>query len=70
MDNEELWAAAGKEIFWYQAPSTTLDDSNPPFVRWYPDGLTNACFNALDIHVRDGRVSSGEAELQVAAVAV
>ena len=32
-----------------------LDDSNPPFYRWYPDGVTNACYNALDVHVEQGR---------------
>ncbi|MCH9006069.1 MAG: propionyl-CoA synthetase [Proteobacteria bacterium] len=55
VNNEKYWAAAGKEIFWYQAPSIILDDSNPPFIRWYPDGVTNACYNALDIHVHEGR---------------
>jgi hypothetical protein len=51
----ELWEAAAKEIFWYQAPSVVLDDSEPPFYRWYPDGVTNVCYNALDIHVQEGR---------------
>ena len=32
-----------------------MDDSNPPFYRWYPDGVTNACYNAVDIHVEQGR---------------
>jgi len=50
-----LWTAAAENIHWYRAPSVLLDDENPPFFRWYPDGVTNACFNALDIHVRDGR---------------
>ncbi len=54
IDNE-LWRRAAEDIFWYRAPSTLLDDSNPPFYRWYPDGVTNACFNALDIHVQNGR---------------
>jgi propionyl-CoA synthetase len=34
-----------------------LDDSNPPFNRWFPDGVTNACYNAVDIHVEQGRGS-------------
>ena len=25
--------------------------SNPPFYRWFPDGVLNTCFNALDRHV-------------------
>ena len=32
-----------------------LDDSNPPFYRWFTGGTLNTCFNALDRHVRDGR---------------
>lgn len=55
MTGEQLWRDAADDIFWYQPPSRVLDDSNPPFYRWYPDGVTNACFNALDVHVRDGR---------------
>lgn len=55
MDNYAQWQAAADAIFWYDAPTTLLDDSNPPFYRWYPDGVTNACYNALDLHVEQGR---------------
>lgn len=55
MDNMELWQRAGQDISWYQAPTRTLDDSKPPFYRWYPDGVVNACFNALDVHVAGGQ---------------
>jgi len=51
----KLWEDAARDIFWYQAPTIVLDDGNPPFYRWYPDGITNACYNALDIHVQQGR---------------
>ncbi|MDH3428684.1 MAG: propionyl-CoA synthetase [Gammaproteobacteria bacterium] len=55
MIDTELWAAAARDIFWYRAPTVVLDDSKPPFYRWYPDGVTNVCYNALDIHVQEGR---------------
>jgi len=55
MNNLELWQQAADNIHWYQAPSQVLDSSNPPFYRWYPDGVTNACYNALDLHVEQGR---------------
>ena len=55
MKNKKLWWQAADDIFWYQAPKQLLDESNPPFYRWYPDGITNACYNALDIHVHAGR---------------
>jgi propionyl-CoA synthetase len=31
-----------------------LDDSRPPFYRWFPDGELNTCENALDRHVAAG----------------
>jgi propionyl-CoA synthetase len=55
MDNIELWQQAAKDIHWYKAPTTVLDSSNPPFYRWFPDGVTNTCYNALDVHVEQGR---------------
>lgn len=55
MSNMELWQKAAENIHWYQAPSILLDESNPPFYRWFPDGSTNACYNALDLHVEQGR---------------
>jgi propionyl-CoA synthetase len=54
-DPEGFWGEAAKNIDWYTAPTQVLDASNPPFYRWFPDGVLNTCFNALDRHVRDGR---------------
>lgn len=55
MDTLAMWQNAAQDIFWYRSPSIVLDDANPPFYRWFPDGVTNACYNALDIHVAQGR---------------
>ncbi|MEE4145068.1 MAG: propionyl-CoA synthetase [Halieaceae bacterium] len=55
MSDSQLWRSAADDCYWYQTPSTLLDDSNPPFNRWFPDGVTNACYNAVDIHVEQGR---------------
>ncbi|MCB1841910.1 MAG: AMP-binding protein, partial [Halioglobus sp.] len=55
MHTDALWRAAANAIHWYTPPSILLDDSQPPFYRWFPDGVTNACFNALDVHVAAGR---------------
>ncbi|MEH6636190.1 MAG: acetyl-coenzyme A synthetase N-terminal domain-containing protein, partial [Halioglobus sp.] len=49
MNNTQLWQRAAEDVYWYQAPTSVLDDSNPPFYRWFADGVTNACYNALDI---------------------
>ena len=32
-----------------------LNKSNPPFYRWFEDGVTNTCYNALDLHIDEGR---------------
>ncbi|GHJ48305.1 propionyl-CoA synthetase [Catellatospora sp. TT07R-123] len=50
-----FWGDAATAIEWYRAPTIVLDDTRPPFYRWFPDGTMNTCFNALDRHVRDGR---------------
>ncbi|OED37350.1 propionyl-CoA synthetase [Chromatiales bacterium (ex Bugula neritina AB1)] len=54
-DKSSFWLEAAGQIHWYQPPSKVLDDSNPPFYRWFPDGKTNACYNAVDLHVETAR---------------
>src|SRR6202050_3172722 len=54
-DPEGFWGEAAKDIHWDRVPPAVLDASNPPFYRWFPDGVLNTCFNAVDRHVRDGR---------------
>ena len=54
-DPSAFWGAAAREIEWFRPPATVLDDGAPPFFRWFPDGVLNTCFNAVDRHVRDGR---------------
>jgi propionyl-CoA synthetase len=54
-DPDGFWGEAAKAIDWYREPSVVLDRSGAPFYRWYPDGVLNTCFNALDRHVAAGR---------------
>jgi propionyl-CoA synthetase len=54
-DPQGFWGEAAKAVDWFQAPAVVLDDSNAPFVKWFPDGVLNTCYNALDRHVIDGR---------------
>ena len=42
-DPKKFWAEAAKDVHWFEPPQTILDDSNLPFLRWFPDGVTNAC---------------------------
>ncbi|MCF7551489.1 propionyl-CoA synthetase [Pseudonocardia sp. WMMC193] len=54
-DREGFWLDAAGALEWEQAPTRALDESNPPFYRWFPDGVLNVAHNALDRHVAAGR---------------
>ena len=54
-DPAAFWADAAKAVTWTREPQQILDDSNPPFYRWFPDAEMNTCANALDRHVEGGR---------------
>ena len=54
-DPEEFWLQAAQAVTWTRPPQRALDDSRPPFYRWFPDGELNTCANALDRHVDEGR---------------
>ncbi len=54
-DPEGFWAEAAEAVHWYEKWDKVLDDSRPPFYRWFPGGVTNTCYNALDRHVEGGR---------------
>ncbi|MDX1734917.1 MAG: propionyl-CoA synthetase [Halioglobus sp.] len=55
MGDTQRWQRAAQDIHWYTPPVQVLDDTEPPFYRWFPGGTTNACYNALDLHVAQGR---------------
>ena len=54
---EDFWREASENIFWFKKPSKILNKSNPPFYKWYEDGVTNTCYNALDFHIDQGKGS-------------
>jgi acetyl-CoA synthetase len=55
-DPEAWWLAQSKQLLdWAQEPSQGLDESNPPFYKWFADGKLNASANCLDRHVEAGR---------------
>jgi len=53
-DPVAFWGEAAQLVDWVERPTTVLDDSNPPFYRWFSDGRLNTCFNAVDRHVEAG----------------
>jgi propionyl-CoA synthetase len=52
---EEFWAEAAEAIDWERRWDRVLDDSRPPFFRWFAGARLNTCWNALDRHVAAGR---------------
>jgi acetyl-CoA synthetase len=54
-DPEAWWLRQATELLdWETEPSKGLDDSDPPFYRWFEDGRLNASANCLDRHVQAG----------------
>jgi len=50
-DRDAYWAEQAERIEWHRPFDQVCDTRNPPFVRWFPGGLTNLCHNAVDRHV-------------------
>ncbi len=52
---EEFWKKISEDVFWFKKPTKILNKDNPPFYKWFTDGVTNTCYNALDVHIDQGR---------------
>src|SRR3954447_6052268 len=53
-DFEGWWAKQAEDLYWFQKWDTVLDESNPPFFKWFEGGKINASYNCLDRHVENG----------------
>jgi acetyl-CoA synthetase len=47
----DCWEGAAAMLDWYEEYDQVLDDSNPPFYKWFTDGKLNASANCLDRHL-------------------
>ena len=54
-DPAGFWSEAAEAVSWYKKWDQVLDDSHRPFYRWFAGGEVNTCYNALDLHVEQGR---------------
>src|ERR687897_847827 len=55
-DPQAWWAKQSEELLdWAQPWVTVLDESEPPFYKWFVGGKLNASHQALDRHVEAGR---------------
>ena len=55
-EEAEDWRAWGvrqalERITWYEEPTVVVDESNPPFYKWFVDGKLNVSYNCLDRHL-------------------
>jgi acetyl-CoA synthetase len=54
-DPQGWWVKQAEELAWFKPWEQVLDDSNPPFYKWFVGGTINASYNCLDRHVEAGR---------------
>ncbi len=53
-DHEGFWADLARgELDWQTPFERVLDDSEPPFYKWFPDGELNVSYNCIDRHLAE-----------------
>jgi acetyl-CoA synthetase len=53
-DPVAYWAEQAKALDWFKPWDKVLDDSDPPFYKWFTGGKLNVSHNCLDRHVEAG----------------
>ncbi|GAB4374007.1 MAG: acetate--CoA ligase [Calditrichia bacterium] len=54
-NREAFWAEQAEQIEWFKKWDRVLDDSNPPFYKWFTGGRINIVHNAIDRHLKTWR---------------
>ncbi|XWX02987.1 acetate--CoA ligase [Aggregatilineales bacterium SYSU G02658] len=54
-DPISFWAKRADTLEWHKLWDKVLDDSNPPFYKWFVGAQTNIVHNALDRHIKTWR---------------
>ncbi len=54
-DWPDAWRRAADLLDWDRDPDVVLDDGDPPFYQWFPDGRLNAATNCIDRHLDERR---------------
>lgn len=52
--SEAFWTEQANQLEWYKKPSSIVSKDNNDYPLWFADGELNACFLALDKHIKDG----------------
>jgi len=53
-DPQAWWVEQAEQLHWFSPWEQVLDDSNPPFYKWFTGGKLNVSYNCLDRHVEGG----------------
>jgi len=54
-DPQGFWGEAAADIDWFEQPQAVFDPKAGIYGHWFPGGVCNTCFNAVDRHVNAGR---------------
>ncbi|KAK4872012.1 hypothetical protein RN001_016136 [Aquatica leii] len=54
---EKFWEEVAHSVVWTKPWDKIVDNSNEPFTKWFVGGELNACYNAVDRHVENGKGS-------------
>ena len=54
-DPEAFWASIAEELHWFKKWDQVLDESDPPFFKWFVGGKLNITYNCLDRHLNSWR---------------
>ncbi|MEZ8194790.1 propionyl-CoA synthetase [Vibrio cortegadensis] len=52
---EQFWRQQAQQLSWFEAPKTILQNDQNGIERWFPDGVLNTSWLALDYHCDQGR---------------
>lgn len=55
-DPEKFWSEAATKVHWYHQWDKVLDVVDGHY-RWFVGGCMNTCYNALDLHIHNGRAN-------------
>lgn len=50
-----FWAEAAKDVAWFSPAEKTFDPDQGIYGRWFVGATCNSCYNALDVHIENGR---------------
>ncbi|MGD8546213.1 MAG: acetate--CoA ligase, partial [Candidatus Bathyarchaeota archaeon] len=53
-DIEEFWGQEARALEWFRTWDRVLD-WDPPFAKWFPGGMLNACYLCVDRHLKTWR---------------